>query len=393
MKWLLSTLLLALSLSLSAGEWSGEIAVEGRYFSEQARSNKQSDSNLSIAFKPEFYHDWDNGRQSLTFSPFLRWDQRDDERSHADIRELIWIRAGDSWELQAGIGKVFWGVTEAVHLVDIINQTDLVENPDGEQKLGQPMIKLSLEREIGIFDLFVLPGFRERTFPGEEGRLRSHPHVDTNKADYESSDKQRHIDLALRWFHSLGDWDIGLSHFYGTSRNPRFRMAYSNTGQPVLTPYYDLIHQTSLDLQATKGDWLWKLELISRRGQGSATIAAAGGFENTLVGIFDSSADLGLITEYLYDDRNQDAPTPFQNDLFLALRWTANDEQSLEILGGVILDLDSDARMVNIETSRRLGEAWKLSLQGRFWQEVPASDAGYGMSRDDYIELTLKRYF
>jgi len=390
-KALTPLLFLLLPLTLNGAEWSSEVAIEGRAFTEEAQSNRQPDSNLSATFQTEFFHDWDDGQQSLTFTPFIRLDQHDDQRSHADIRELIWLYAAETWELQAGIGRVFWGVTESIHLVDIINQTDLIESPDGEQKLGQPMIKLSLEREIGIFDIFILPGFRERTFPSEDGRLRSHPHVDIDQADYQSPDQARHIDLALRWSHSLGDWEIGLSHFYGTSRDPRFKL--SSSSQPVLTPYYDLINQTSLDIQTTIDNQLWKLELISRRGQGESYIAAAGGFEGTFVGIFNSSADLGLISEYLYDNRNEEAPTPFQNDLFLALRWTANDVQSLEILGGVIFDLDSDARMINLEASRRLGEDWKASLQGRFWQQIPISDAGYGMNRDDYIEVTLRHYF
>jgi hypothetical protein len=390
-KRLLTTLILVIPLTLNAGEWSSDIALEGRIFVEEAQAKQQEDSNLSVAFTTEFYQDWDEGQQSLTFTPFLRWDQQDEQRSHADIRELIWLYAAERWELQAGLGRVFWGVTESVHLVDIINQTDLIESPDGEQKLGQPMVKLSLEREMGIFDLFILPGFRERTFPGEEGRLRSHPHVDIDEASYESSDEDRHIDFALRWSHSLGDWEVGLSHFYGTSRAPDFRLALGN--QPILTPYYPLINQSGLDLQVTLGDLLWKLEAISRRSHHDKHIAAAGGFEGTLVGIFDSDADLGLISEYLYDDRGDTAPTPFQNDLFLALRWTANDEQSLEVLGGIIFDLSSEARLLNLEASRRLAEDWKVSLQGRFWQQFAKEDAGYSMSQDDTIEVTLKRYF
>ncbi len=387
----LISLLLLLPLTLNGAEWSSEITFEGRIFIEDALSDKQSENSLSIAFKTEFYHDWDEGRQSLTFTPFLRWDQQDKQRSHGDIRELIWLYAAEQWELQAGLGRVFWGVTESVHLVDIINQTDLIETPDGEQKLGQPMIKLSLEREIGIFDLFILPGFRERTFPGEEGRLRSQPSVDIDRARYESSDEDRHIDFALRWSHSLGDWEIGLSHFYGTSRDPDFQLAENNP--PTLIPYYPLINQSGLDLQFTQGDLLWKLEVISRRSDHEKYIAAVGGFESTLVGIFDSDADLGLISEYLYDDRDGEAPTPFQNDLFLALRWTANDVQSLEFLGGIILDLDSDARMFSIEASRRLGEDWKASLQGLFWQQIESGERGYSMSQDDYIEIAVRRYF
>jgi len=54
----------------------------------------------------------------------------------------------------------FWGVTEFQHLVDIINQTDLVENIDTEDKLGQPMINLALINDWGTVDLFIMPYFR-----------------------------------------------------------------------------------------------------------------------------------------------------------------------------------------------------------------------------------------
>ena len=120
------------------------------------------------------------------------------------------------------MGKVFWGVTEAVHLVDIVNQTDLVESLDGEEKLGQPMIDLSLIRDWGVVDLFVLPWFRERTFPSEDGRPRFAIPIDTHDPIYESSAEQHHVDFAARWSNSIGEWDIGLSYFYGTSREPRF---------------------------------------------------------------------------------------------------------------------------------------------------------------------------
>jgi hypothetical protein len=160
---------------LRAGEWSGYVEGQLRYFTQRALDGDQNDATLSLAVQPEYYRRWDKGKQSLLFVPFARLDSQDEERSHADIRELIWTYVGDGFETRAGIGKVFWGVTEALHLVDVINQIDLLENPDGEQKLGQPMFKLSLERQWGIVDLYLLPGFRQRTFPGEEGRLRTHP--------------------------------------------------------------------------------------------------------------------------------------------------------------------------------------------------------------------------
>lgn len=56
------------------------------------------------------------------------------------------------------------GVGGPVHLVDIINQSDLVENPDGEDKLEKPLVKLTsgLPWRAGTLNLFMLPYFRER---------------------------------------------------------------------------------------------------------------------------------------------------------------------------------------------------------------------------------------
>ena len=54
---------------------------------------------------------------------------------------------------------MFWGVTESVHLVDIINQTDFAGDIDGEDKLGQTMLSLMLQRDWGEITAFVLPAF------------------------------------------------------------------------------------------------------------------------------------------------------------------------------------------------------------------------------------------
>ena len=213
-------LLNLLPASSRGGELSGYLAIESRIFPRTPLTAEQHKGNLSLSFQPEFYHEWAGGDQSLLFVPFLRLDQHDQERTHFDIRELFWQNIGESWELRIGLRKVFWGVTESQHLVDIINQTDLVENPDSEDKLGQPMVNFSWIHNWGTLDFFVLPGFRERTFPGSRGRLRFPLRADTDQAVYESGAEDRHIDWAVRWFHTIGDWDIGVSHFYGTSREP-----------------------------------------------------------------------------------------------------------------------------------------------------------------------------
>ncbi|MCR4301164.1 MAG: hypothetical protein NUV51_06095 [Sulfuricaulis sp.] len=385
--------LMAMATFAMAGEWSGFVSLEHQGFFHLPLSPEQHRTYFSVVAQPEYYHRIAGTKDSFTFVPFVRADQHDPERSHADIRELTWIKVGEGHEWRLGIRKLFWGVTESQHLVDIINQTDLVENIDLEEKLGQPMVNFALIRDWGTLNAFVLPGFRERTFPGAEGRLRTSPRVDTEQASYESARQRRHIDYALRWSNSISGWDIGLSQFYGTSREPRLLPGVDGNGLPVLIPRYDLIHQSGLDVQLTEGSWLWKLEAIRRSGQGTTFSAATGGFEYTFTGVFGTVMDLGVIAEYLYDNRDSAAPTPFQNDVMVGLRLTANDVQSSELLVGVIDDRRSAARSFNLEASRRLGAHYKLSLELRAFTGAPATDPVFVWRRDDYLQLELARYF
>lgn len=383
------------AISSWALDWkvSGFLSAQFQGFFDEPLNPVQSNSDFSAAIQPEFYTQWNAGTDSFTFTPFARIDQRDDQRSHYDIRELNWLHVGSDWELRAGVGIVFWGVTESQHLVDIVNQTDVVEDIDGEEKLGQPMINLSLIRRWGTLDLFVLPGFRERTFPGRKGRPRISPPVNVAMPVFESGAEEKHVDFALRWSEVFGDWDVGLSHFHGTSRDPLLALDTADPASPSLIPIYDQIDQTGLDVQLTHNSWLWKLEAIRRAGQGDSFFAAVGGFEYTFYGMFDGATDVGLLAEYNYDERPIETRSPFENDVFGGLRFTLNDAQSSEALVGCIFDLDSASRFCNVEASRRLGARWVASLELRTFSSVPALDPFFTLRRDDYVQFELAYYF
>jgi hypothetical protein len=382
-----------------AGEWDlgGSASVELRAFTQDPAFPNQDDSTLtwSSALEPEFVHEWEAGNDRLTFVPFARWDSHDENRTHADIRTASWLHFGDGWDLVVGLDRVFWGVTESRHLVDIVNQTDAVENVDGEDKLGQPMVNLNIESQWGDISLFALPGFRERTFPASDARL-SGPLPVAGEATYDSDAENKRTDFAIRWSKIFGDWDVGLSHFSGISREPRLLPGLDGGGQPVLIPHYDVIEQTGLDLQLTTERWLWKLEAFSRAGHGSRFIAVVGGFEYSFYGIFGTKADLGMIAEYLYDGRDQNGAAPhaaMQDDVFGGARLALNDEQSTEILLGAIVDRDSGATLLNLEASRRLSDRWKLELEGRFFANIPHDDPLAGIASDDHITVRLSLFF
>ncbi|MBE9567301.1 MAG: hypothetical protein IMF14_01305, partial [Proteobacteria bacterium] len=319
-------------------EFSGYVGGQTRNFFETPLDPQQHSNYLSAVAEPEFFHDWDNGDQNVEVKLFYRKDQYDENRTHGDIRELSWTGVFEDWEVRAGVSKVYWGVTETQHLVDIVNQTDLVENVDAEDKLGQTMLRASTERDWGTLDLFILPGFRERTFAGPEGRPRPNIIIDTDSdAFYDFSRGKDHVDYAARYSHYIDEWEFGLTAFDGVSREPTFFTPTAfdaSTGAPtVIVPGYSLITQIGLDGQAFFGDWTWKLEATNTRlrsgdNSGKNSLRATGGFEYTLVGILDSVMDLGFVVEYHYSDKRIYAQTIFDNDLATALRFVLNDAQS-----------------------------------------------------------------
>lgn len=384
-----------------AGEFSGYIGGEERFFFEDPLSPVQHNSYLSAVAEPEYFHNWDDGAQNLEVKLFYRVDQYDDQRTHGDIRELSWTGVFENWEVRAGISKVYWGVAETQHLVDIVNQTDLVENLDGEDKLGQPMLRASTERDWGTLDFFILPGFRERTFPGPEGRPRPNIVIDTEQdAIYDFSGGQDHIDLAARYSHYIGEWEFGLSLFSGTGREPTdfSPVAVTPVGEPVVVPVYSLINQVGFDGQAFFGDWTWKLEAINTEARsgikkGINSFQTVGGFEYTLVGITDTGMDLGFVVEYHYSDKRIYENTIFDNDFATALRFVLNDAQSTEILAGVTTDADTQSIGSFIEASRRLGDSWTLEAQVRTFHGAKENRPLYSFRFDNYAQIDLNYHF
>ena len=117
-------------------ERSISIGIELRGFTETSRFDKKSNSIQSSAFiKPELKWRSNNRQHRISAIGFGRVDGQNNERNHFDIREMYWSFSKGKLTTTIGINKFFWGVTESIHLVDVINQTDLVEDIDQEDKL------------------------------------------------------------------------------------------------------------------------------------------------------------------------------------------------------------------------------------------------------------------
>ena len=389
---LLSAILIMWSGIINA-DFSGNVALELFLFTEDPRSEAQFDNNATLSFQPKWSGYWNDGDDSWSAELFFRADDRDDERNHADIRELLWLHIDGDNEWRVGINTMFWGVVESQHLVDVVNQIDQVEGIDGEDKLGQPMIHLKHYEEWGVLDFLLLVGFRERTFQSEAGRPRTALIVDVDAVSYESSDKDSHVDYAMRYSHTIDSLDFGLSWFKGTNRDPELVAGLNAGGQPVLIPYYVQMTQLGADILLIDEGWTWKLEMIHRKTDSIDYEALTGGFEYTFYGIFESVIDFGTLLEYSHDNRRQGARAVFDRDLFFGGRLAFNDIQSTQILAGFIVDTEKQSRSFRVEASRRLGDSWKSTLEVQIFDNIGEEDPLAAFEKDDYLLLEIARFF
>ena len=352
-------------------ELTGSLGVESRRYLKSAAYPGQRSHAGGFVAEPELHLEDAAGR-IFTFVPFFRYDSGDSERTHFDVREAYMLLFGDigssQWELRLGVDRVFWGVAESQNLVNIINQIDLIEHPNEKVRLGQPMAHVTWSGGWGALELFAMTYHRGLTYSGRRGRLRLPIVLDDDYATYESGAGKWHWDAAARYSGSFGPLELGLTAFDGTSREPYPRLAISDDGVPILAPHYVQIRQFGLDAQLIAGSWLFKLESIHRRGalnilgRDEDFAAFVFGTEYSFYSVFGTAIDVGVLTEWNYDDRRSRSTNRFQNDLFFGTRIGFNDVQNAELIGGVLTDMDHSSHFVYLEFNRRLLDRWTMHL-------------------------------
>ena len=386
---------------LADGEFkkAGYIGVEGRYFFQKPKQEGQSDHQFdpSLAAEPELSFSWNSYSDTLMAKPFFRLatDGYDPDRTHFDIRELYWLHNTERWSFKCGFIKEFWGVTESRHLVDIINQTDFVDGASPDDKLGQPAAHFVFRTDYGSFNAYMMPYFREGTFPSRKGRLRGVYPVDVDQPVYESDDKMHHTDYAFRYFHVIGPVDLGLSYFQGTGREPRVTLGTDDEGYTVLIPNYDLIKQASIDMQYTWDAWLFKIEAYRRYGHVTDYNAYVAGLEYTTFGVAESNTDVGFLLESIYDGREWgDPPTTFNRELYTGIRILLNDAADTTFLAGVTFDTNTWSRTYTGNFRTRFFDHYVLKIEWTAFGDVDEEEMVLkAMEQDANVKIKLDYYF
>lgn len=389
--WTSALLLMAVGHAATFEAPTGHFAWEQRVFPrtpEVPGRIRRSDAALSgeVGLRRD-----PGGPLTAEAKAFARVDEKDPERTRFDLPELLATWRSGSWRLDAGQTRIFWGVTEGRHLVDIVNQTDASGDLDGEDKLGQPLLRTAWNSAAaGLLEALLMTGFRPRPFPGATGRPGLPYPVRDDDPGYASAAGRWSPDLALRWSHAASAWDWALSGFAGTARDPRLRLEGGAEGIRI-RPRYDRILQAGSEAQWTAGAWSWKLEALARRGQGPWFTAATGGLEYQVPAAW-SSGDLTVFLEYNRDTRRNGSVDIYDNDLFAALRWAAGGPDETTLEAGCLADVEQGTVIGKAEAGRRFLEVWLAKVEGRIFS---IREAGIleAFRRDHHLRLELRRVF
>ena len=250
------------------------------------------------------------------------------------------------------------------------------------------MFKISYDEDWGLLDIYALIGFRERTFSGIKGRLRMPMTIDSDNPIYQSSLKNKRVDFAIRWSNYYDELEVALSHFSGTSREPRYLQSRKDLS--MISPLYELIDQTGIEMQYLWGSLAIKAEVISRSGQEDRFTAATYGFEYTQVGILDTRIDLGWVIEANHDDRLESSPA------VVGTRITLNDIADTQVLSGFIYNERSEELGFLLEASRRIGNCCSISIEGMYFDDTNEDNNQFKLfqffKEDDFLRIELIYY-
>jgi hypothetical protein len=375
---------------------SGSAAEEARAFLEAPQLGTQRGARVQPTFLAEGKLTLDNLRQGLDceFNGIARYDSVDSKRSLLGARTAKCKVRGNRWTVSFGYDVESWGVLEFVSPADILNQRDLNDDILTRQKLGQPLTSLTTTTKLGTFALYGLAWFIPQSYPGANGRLRPQLVVRADRASYDSSLKRANPEAAFRYSNTFQELQVNASYYYGYRKDPDFRVLVDASGEPFLAPSYALLHQGSLELQATLGALLLKsegaLRLGHRGGYGSAAVGL--GVEYDLGALLDDGRTISLLGEYDYDSRPQSVVVPFTNDLLAGLRIALNnvDDSQIMVFSSLAFP-QARVDVVAIDASSRLLDGLRVALSFR---GMPARSGPFAdLHKDEYLSLRLTASF
>ncbi len=386
MKKLCLALFLPILLVAGEIEYKGNLGFETKYFHHDIPNKR--DSALALHLEAEFKKEFGDGEVVVKLKSFL--DKDDENRRYFDFNDLYYIYNFENSDILIGRNTRFWGALEFYNLSDVFNTKDFLDDPfDYESKLGAWSVAYTRYLESSEISLIVKLYEDRQPMQDIKSVNNFFPFPYSDKLKTQKA--QERPSVFLKYSGSLDEVQMDYAFVYQNGYDSSRYMSLEG-GKFVQNAY--IVDKFIGYATYIYGDTIYKTELVYAFSD-DKEIADYGefgfGLEYTLYSFWDAK-DLGLLSEYYYNDSEKDAKKLgkfFANDLTFGFRLSINDQASSEVLGGFDIDLDNKEKIFFVKYDTRVLEKYKLGLS--YQRLDPVSESSF--KELDQVKLEFGYYF
>lgn len=359
----LLTLFLLINYTLFAEiETKSFIGLEYKSYIKK-QDNKDS-YNLATTFQSEIKYEFDDSKIYTKFEALK--DNKDEKRDYFLLDELYYSKSFDNFDLDLGKKVVFLGTLEAQNIVDIFNRQNYQKDSLAKHKKGSLMANINyFFEDDSIFRFYIKAYEEDIKFPSKTSVYNPFG-VYKYKKNLEFSNNHESPSFLATYTTSYDEEivaDISFGLFHGYDENIIFKKEKEEIS-PLLFQSTKFLSFNTFVIDST----LYKLEASYTDVKKNKNINLDNfyklglGLEYTIEQVYKNH-NLGFISEY-YKSNNKDLN--FQNDIFLALRYSLNDSDSSEFLAAYVKDLKEKENSAYIKYNGRLTDNLNISTDLRY---------------------------
>ncbi len=333
------------------------------YKSYIKKQKKKDDYNSALTFQSEMKYNFSQSKIYTKIEALK--DSKDKSRDYFHLNELYYSKSFDDFDLDIGKKIIFLGSLEANNIVDIFNRQNFQKDSLSKNKKGAIMANLNYFFENESILRVYIKGFEEdiklasKDSPYHAFNIKYDENIKfTNKHE-----KPSFMATYTSTYDEDISADISFGLFKGYDENIIFK-AKDSIINPYLFQSSKIFTYNTFVIDST----LYKFEASYTKPKANKTIKLnnfyqlGGGLEYTIEQIYKNH-NLGLISEYYRSDKKD---LLFDNDLFLALRYSLNDKDSSEFLLGIIRDLKKSENSAYMKYQGRLMDNLNISTDLRY---------------------------
>jgi hypothetical protein len=350
--------------ALCANELELKSYIGYEYKSYFKKSVDKRDYNSALTFQNELKYSF--GDSKFYSKIDIVEDADESQRDYIDFEEFYIVTSLSDFDFYFGKRVIFLGSLEAYNMVDIFNRQNYQRDSLSEYKKGVYLTGINYYFEDDSRLNVYIKSFEEDI----KFLSKSSPYYPfgTNTYDKELlfANGNEQPSLLLTYAKTYDEYitaDVCYGFFYGYDDH----LLSKKSGNKYQSMLFQSMKFFTYDTFVV-GAALLKLEASFTKIQDDAHYDLDDfydigiGAEYTLERIIGNH-NLGIIVEYYKAD---DPFTFFDNDLFFALRYSLNDKDSSEFLGGIVKDLQSDEVSAYAKYEGRLSDMFKISADIRY---------------------------